>query len=44
VLRYYEDLPLAEIAARMDVAEGTVKALLHQARQRLQIEVTTDDD
>ena len=39
VLRYYEDLPVADIARRMGVAEGTVKALLHQARQRLQIEM-----
>ena len=39
VLRYYEDLPLAEIADRMGAAEGTVKALLHQARQKLQIEL-----
>lgn len=44
VLRYYEDLSIAEIAERMNVAEGTVKALLHQARQRLQIEVTDRDD
>src|SRR2546428_3577384 len=45
VLRYYEDLPVAEIADRMGAAEGTIKALLHQARQRLQIEFTeTPDD
>jgi RNA polymerase sigma-70 factor (ECF subfamily) len=44
VLRYYEDLSVAEIAGRMNVAEGTVKALLHQARQRLQIEVRPGDD
>lgn len=43
VLRYYEDLPLADIAKRMGVAEGTVKALLHQARQRLQIEMEGSD-
>jgi RNA polymerase sigma-70 factor, ECF subfamily len=39
VLRFYEDLPVAEIAERMGAAEGTVKALLHQARQKLQIEL-----
>ena len=44
VLRYYEDLSVAEIAARMNVAEGTVKALLYQARQKLQIEVTAGED
>lgn len=38
VLRYYEDLPEAEIAERMGVRTGTVKALLHQARERLRIE------
>ncbi len=45
VLRYFEDLSVAEIANRMGVAEGTIKALLHQARQRLQIELeeATDD-
>ncbi|TMK23246.1 MAG: sigma-70 family RNA polymerase sigma factor [Actinobacteria bacterium] len=39
VLRYYEDLSVNEIAERMGAAEGTIKALLHQARQRLQIEL-----
>ncbi|MGB8362314.1 MAG: SigE family RNA polymerase sigma factor [Acidimicrobiia bacterium] len=34
-LRYVEDLPLADIAGVLGVAEGTVKALLHQGRQRL---------
>ena len=44
VLRYYEDLPVADIARRMGVAEGTVKALLHQARQRLHIEMVGSHD
>jgi len=44
VLRYYEDLSVAEIAQRMEVADGTVKALLHQARQRLQIEMEGTDE
>lgn len=38
VLRYYEDLPEAEIAERIGVRTGTVKALLHQARERLRVE------
>ena len=35
VLYYLGDLPIHEIAQVMDVAEGTVKALLSQARDRL---------
>lgn len=35
VLRYWFDLPVAEIARTMGVAEGTAKALLHQARTAL---------
>ncbi len=31
VLRYYADLPVAEVAALMGCAEGTVGALTHQA-------------
>ncbi len=34
-LRYGADLGMAEIAARLGVAEGTVKATLHQARSAL---------
>jgi RNA polymerase sigma factor (sigma-70 family) len=30
-LRFYADLPVAETAARLGVAEGTIKALTHQA-------------
>ena len=37
VLRYYEDLPEAEIADRLGCRPGTVKALLHQARQRVRL-------
>ena len=44
VLRFYEDLSVNEIAERMGAAEGTVKALLHQARQRLQIELKDPSD
>lgn len=34
-LRYLDDLPVAEIAAVLDCAEGTAKAHLHQARASL---------
>src|SRR5258706_7833227 len=30
-LRFYADLPVAETATRLGVAEGTIKALTHQA-------------
>lgn len=35
LLRHYADLPVAEVAHVMDCAEGTVKALSHQAHTRL---------
>jgi RNA polymerase sigma-70 factor (ECF subfamily) len=35
VLRYWADLSVVETAAAMGIADGTVKALLHQARGRL---------
>lgn len=38
VLRYYEDLSESQIADRMGVRPGTIKALLHQARERLRLE------
>lgn len=34
-LHYLEDMPVAEIAAVLEVADGTVKALLSQGRERL---------
>lgn len=40
VLRHYRDLPLKEIAAVMDIAEGTVKAYLFRAVKRLQRELS----
>jgi RNA polymerase sigma-70 factor, ECF subfamily len=44
VLRYFADLPLAEIAVVMGCATGTVKATLHQALDRLRIELEDIDD
>ena len=35
VLHYLDDLSVAEVAKAMDIAEGTVKATLHQARATL---------
>lgn len=34
-LFYWEDRPITEIAELMDIAEGTVKRYLHNARKRL---------
>jgi RNA polymerase sigma-70 factor (ECF subfamily) len=34
-LRYVADAPVAEIAQTLGMAEGTVKAQLHRARQAL---------
>ena len=39
-LHYVEDLPVSEIADVLGVADGTVKALLHQGRERLQRQLT----
>jgi RNA polymerase sigma-70 factor (sigma-E family) len=35
VLRYYQDLPVAEVAAVLGVAEGTVKRYLSEAMSRV---------
>ncbi|NIR37883.1 MAG: RNA polymerase sigma factor, partial [Actinobacteria bacterium] len=35
VLHYLEDLPTKEIADVLQIAEGTVRALLTQGRERL---------
>jgi RNA polymerase sigma-70 factor (ECF subfamily) len=40
VLRHYNDLPLKEIAATLEIAEGTVKAYLFRAIKRLQKELS----
>ena len=39
-LFYWEDRPIAEIAELMDIAEGTVKRYLHNARTRLKDQLT----
>jgi RNA polymerase sigma-70 factor (sigma-E family) len=39
VLRYYADLPEAEIAAALGVRPGTVKSMLHRALAQLREEV-----
>lgn len=39
-LRYIDDLSVGEIAQVLEIAEGTVKALLHQGRERLRRQLT----
>lgn len=43
VLHYLADLPLAEIAAREGVAEGTVKSWLHRGRSALNARLNLTD-
>jgi RNA polymerase sigma-70 factor, ECF subfamily len=43
-LAYLEDRSIRDIATIMDCAEGTVKALLHNARQQLARELGIDDE
>ncbi|HRE03305.1 MAG TPA: sigma-70 region 4 domain-containing protein, partial [Ilumatobacteraceae bacterium] len=35
VMRFYEDMPLAAIAARLGIEEGTVKSQLSRALEQL---------
>jgi RNA polymerase sigma-70 factor (ECF subfamily) len=44
VLRYYLGLDVREIAAHLDIAEGTVKAMLFRARRSLAVTLGDDDD
>jgi RNA polymerase sigma-70 factor (ECF subfamily) len=42
-LHYLADLPVAEVAAALGVAPGTVKSALHEARQRLRMSLEVTD-
>jgi len=42
VLRYWLDLPLAEIAATMGVRTGTVKALISRGLDALALDLEVD--
>lgn len=39
VLRFYEDLPVRDVAALLGVREGTVKSLVHRGLARLREEI-----
>lgn len=42
-LRYYADLTVPQIAARLGIAEGTVKSRLHNALRRLRVVVDPEE-
>jgi RNA polymerase sigma-70 factor (ECF subfamily) len=42
-LRYYRDLPVEEIARRLDIPAGTVQSRLHYALKRLHAAIDTAD-
>jgi RNA polymerase sigma-70 factor (ECF subfamily) len=42
-LRYYADLTVPQIAARLGIAEGTVKSRLHNALRRLRVVVDHEE-
>ncbi len=44
ILRYYADLPGADVAALMGVSEATVRVHLHRGRKRLLSLLEDDDD
>lgn len=44
VLRFYLDLTVPEIGARLGIAEGTVKSRLHHALRRLRAAVERDEE
>ncbi len=41
VLRYYEDLPVADVAAVLGVGEGTVKRYLSEARSHVAVRLSS---
>ena len=43
VLRYLADLPFADVAAALGCAEGTARATLHQAMQKLRVELADEE-
>ena len=43
VLRFYEDLDYAEIAAVLEIAEPTVRSHVHRALAALRVELTRED-
>jgi len=44
VLRFYEDLEYAEIAAILDLAEPTVRSHVHRALAALRVQLTAQED
>jgi RNA polymerase sigma factor (sigma-70 family) len=44
VLRYYEDLSVVEIADELGCAEGTVKRHLADARTKLALQLTINEE
>ncbi|HXW87171.1 MAG TPA: SigE family RNA polymerase sigma factor [Streptosporangiaceae bacterium] len=44
VLRYYEDLPVAKVAAALGVSEGTVKRYLSEAMSHLAMQLSTAEN
>jgi len=40
-LRYFQDLPISEIAEILSTSEGTIHSRLHTARDRLKNALTT---
>jgi RNA polymerase sigma-70 factor (ECF subfamily) len=43
ILRFYDDLPVADIAKAMRCSPGTVKSTLHAALARLRLDLMTTD-
>jgi RNA polymerase sigma-70 factor (sigma-E family) len=44
VLRYYEDLPVARVAAALGVSEGTVKRYLSEAMSHMAVQLSTAEN